>query len=357
MSADLPGAAARAALFAQYRPHGIKGLVLRLSLERIIPNVRLMRFLGGLLWFYEKLGVRRLARSLGILKVLPAHLGEFEAALEEFASPGERLPWGSVYPAVGQKRARVAFLTGCVADALLHRTNRRTVQVLCAAGFEVVIPTGQTCCGALHAHTGDAATAKKLAKRNIAAFEESGAEIYVSNAGGCGAMLREYPHLFEDEPDWIERAVKFAAHTRDVSELLIACDALPPLRMLAERVTYQASCHLHNVQGVKAQPRDLLQGVPGMDFTELIESDRCCGSAGSYSLLHYDLSMKILDEKMTHLKRTEATVVVTGNPGCLLQLRLGIRRAGLQGKVRAEHTIDLLARACAKLPKLKPSRR
>ena len=341
----------RAVLFEQSRPRGLKGLLQRIAFERVIPNGRLLRFLGGLLWLYEKLGCRWLARATGILRLLPGHLGEFEGALEEFAPPGESLPQGTVYPAAGAARARVAFLTGCVADALLHRTNRRTVQVLRASGFEVILPRGQTCCGALHAHAGDTATARRLAKRNIAAFEASGADFYVSNAGWCGAMLSEYAELLGDDAEWQSRARAFAGRTRDVSELLSEFDALPALRPLRERVTYQDSCHLANVQKVKAQPRSLLRRVPGLEFVEMGEADRCCGSAGAYSLQHYDVSMRILDEKMEHLKRSGATVIVTGNPGCLLQLRLGIRRAGLKGKVRAEHTVDLLARACEDLPK------
>ncbi|MBI3946569.1 MAG: (Fe-S)-binding protein [Armatimonadetes bacterium] len=327
----------------------------RLVFERVIPNGRLLRFLGGLLWLYEWTGLRRLARAAGLLRLLPLRLGEFEVALEDLAPPTERLPPGAVYPAAGERRGRVAFLTGCVADALLHRTNRRTVQVLCAAGFEVAIPEGQTCCGALHAHAGDLATARALAKRNIAAFEASGAEWHVSNAGGCGAALREYPHLLRDDPEWEPRARAFAARARDVCELLAEHAALPELAGLKERVTYQESCHLGNVQGVRAQPRDLLRAVPGLEFVEMAEADRCCGSAGSYSLLHFDISMRILDEKMAHLKATGASVIVTGNPGCLLQLRLGIHRAGLADRVRAEHTVDLLARACRSLPPLRES--
>jgi glycolate oxidase iron-sulfur subunit len=342
----------RAHLFERHRPRGIAGWGQRLLFERVVPNVRLLRWLGGLLWLYEKLGLRRLARATGILARLPGHLGEFEAALADFAPPTERLPQGAVYPAVGEPRGRVAFLTGCVAEALLHRTNRRTVQLLCAAGFEVVLPKGQTCCGALQAHAGDAATARRLAKENIAAFEASGADWYVSNAGGCGAQLREYPHLLREEPDWHARAEKFAARVRDVAELLVEHGTPLPFRALDARVTYQDSCHLLNVQKVKAQPRALLRRVPGLELVEMTECDRCCGSAGSYSLRHFDTSMKLLDEKMAHLRRTGATIITTGNPGCLLQLRLGIQRAGLTGRVRAEHTVDLLAEVCEQLPRL-----
>ncbi|HOM82411.1 MAG TPA: (Fe-S)-binding protein [Armatimonadota bacterium] len=343
---------ARAALAQRNRPSGLKRWGQRFLFEWLVPNTRLLRFLGGLLWFYEKLGVRWLARATGILKRLPMHLGEFEAALTDLAPPTERLPHGALYPAAGERRARVAFLTGCVAEALLHRTNRRTVQLLRACGFEVVIPKGQTCCGALHAHAGELEMARRLAKQNIAAFEASGAEFYVSNAGGCGAQLLEYPHLLRDDPQWAERAGRFAARVRDVAELIATQGALPALRRVNERVTYQDSCHLANVQKVKTEPRDLLRRVPGLELVEMTESDRCCGSAGSYSLLHFDVSMRILDEKMEQLRRTGATVVTTGNPGCLLQLRLGIHRAGLAGQVRAMHTVDLLAEACEKLPKL-----
>lgn len=343
---------ARSEMAALQPARGLRGALRRLVLRRIIPSGRAMRFARLALWLYQRSGARWIARRSGLLRRLPGHLGEFEQALDDVPGPRARLRAGAVYPAAGERRGRAAFLTGCVAEALLHATNRRTVQVLCAAGFEVVIPGGQTCCGALHAHAGDLETARDLAKRNIAAFEASGADWYVSNAGGCGAALREYPELLEDDPEWAERARAFAGRCRDAAELLAEQSALPALRPLRERVTYQDSCHLANVQKVKAQPRALLQQVPGVEFAEMMEADRCCGSAGSYSLLHFDVSMEILDEKMEHLKRTGATVITAGNPGCLLQLRLGIRRAGLAGRVRAIHTLDLLAEACEKLPRV-----
>lgn len=346
--------AARAEIFRQ---RGRLKAWQRFLLQRLIPNARALRLLGGLLWFYEKTGLRRIARATGLLRRLPLHLGEFEAALGDVAPPWERLPQGALFLPAGPSRGRVALLTGCVAEALFHRTNRRTIQLLCAAGFEVVLPKRQTCCGALHAHLGDLETARALAQRNIAAFEASGADLYVSNAGGCGAFLREYPHLFLCDPLWQERACAFSARVRDVSEVLAERLTLLPLQGLEERITYQDSCHLAHVQKVKAPPRDLLRAVPGLQFVEMAEADRCCGSAGSYALLHFDVSMRLLDEKMAHVKATGASVVVTGNPGCLLQLRMGIQRAGLTGKVRAEHTVDLLARACRRLPPLRRAAR
>lgn len=243
------------------------------------------------------------------------------------------------------KKYTVAFFTGCIMDAMFRRINQLSVQLLAEVGCEVIIAENQTCCGALHAHTGDAEESKALAKRNIAAFEEVGADFIVNNAGGCGAMLTEYDHLLADEPEWADRAKRFVEKSKDISQILVLCGGIPKMDHPPERVTYQRSCHMTNVQKVTKEPVQLIKSIPNIEFIEMNEAEMCCGSAGIYNIVHYDASMAILDRKMGNVKETMATTIITTNPGCLLQMKLGIEREGLIGKVRALHLIEYLAEA------------
>lgn len=287
-----------------------------------------LRLVGRLVRWEERLGLsRRLARWL------PAHLGEFARALPPLRA--DRMP-RRVLPR-GKVKGRVALFRGCVMDALFAETNRNTARLLAAAGYEVVVPEGQVCCGALHAHAGMMDEARALARRNAAVFREAGVDLVVNNAGGCGAFLKEYGELLGEEGAFL------AQRSRDVSEVL-AGSALPLTpEPSGDRVTYQDSCHLRHVQRVVGPPRELLRARVGKRFVEMRESDRCCGSAGIYSLTQYDTSMRILDEKMQRVQETGARLVVTSNPGCLLQMRLGVVRAGLEGRVEVAHLADVLA--------------
>ncbi|GAB7386887.1 (Fe-S)-binding protein [Bacillaceae bacterium] len=312
---------------------------------QLFPHPHRLRMLGNLLWFYEKSGLRTLARKTGILKRLPFHLGEFEAVLPDLPSPAERKSAPKRLPAKGERKYKVAFFHGCVMDAVFQRINRLSIELLSLAGCEVIVVDGQTCCGALHVHAGEKELAVRLAKANIAAFEREEVDFIVNNAGGCGAMLREYDHLFADDAQWRERARRFSAKTRDISQVLAACGELPWKKEIAETVTYQRSCHLSNVQKVKDEPLHLLRQIPGVRYREMENAEFCCGSAGIYNIVHYDEAMKILDEKMANVKKTQATTIVTTNPGCLLQMKLGIEREGLSASMRAVHLVELLAEA------------
>ncbi|MBH8599388.1 MULTISPECIES: (Fe-S)-binding protein [unclassified Thermoactinomyces] len=318
----------------------------KLIFQWLFPYPGRLKALSGILWFYQKTGFARLVEVLGFSRFLPYHLGEFAAALPaapfplSFFGRKERLA-----PRKG-KKARVAFFTGCIMDSLFFETNRKSIELLAAVGCETILPKGQTCCGALHAHAGKISQAKKLAKRNIEAFERSGADWVVTNAGGCGAMLAEYHHLLSDEPEWAKRAQAFAAKCRDLSTLLEECGPLPFKKKISCRITYQDSCHLRNVQNVISAPRKLLHSLPGAEVVELCGAGECCGSAGIYNLIQYETSMKVLDRKMEAVRETDAEILVTSNPGCLLQMRLGIRRAGLENRMKAVHLADLLHEAC-----------
>ena len=256
------------------------------------------------------------------------------------ASTRPTLPKVSYLPDVPPPGApRVALLQGCVMEGLYAPTNRATERVLQMNGYAMVPAPGQACCGALHAHAGDAATARALAKCNIAAFEQSGAEYVVVNASGCGATMKEYGHLLGDDPAWRHRAAAVGQRVRDVSELLAARGprvggALPC------SVTYDAPCHLQHAQRVVSPPLAVLAAIPGLRVTTLTDSDLCCGSAGIYNLVEPETSERVLANKLDHLQHTGADWVVTGNPGCLMQIGAGLiqRRSHMRGV----HLVDLL---------------
>jgi glycolate oxidase iron-sulfur subunit len=324
----------------------LKRKVTSLVLRKLFPYPRRLRLAGSGMWLYQRMRLGKLVRASKILERRFAPLAAFERVIPEVESPFRRYRWGEVFPAKGGKKARVAFFAGCVMDAMMSRINRQTIELLTMAGLEVIVPKGQICCGALHAHQGYTEQAREHAKRNIEAFEAAGADYYVNNAGGCGAMLKEYPHMFQDDPKWCERARQFAARSKDITQLLVEFGPLPYVKPVEAVVTYQDSCHLRNVQGVSKEPRQLIQSIPGVKFAEMEQSELCCASGGIYNLQHYQESMQILDGKMEKAKKTKADIIVTTNPGCMLQMKLGVDRAGMAGDTAAVHLVELLAEAC-----------
>lgn len=263
-------------------------------------------------------------------------------------SPGEAGGTGTVRSGASPRggarperppRLRVAVLTGCVQEGLFARVNRATVRVLEANGCEVAEVRAQRCCGALHAHAGRLDTARALARANIDAFEAAGVDHVVVNAAGCGAAMREYGELLADDPAYAERAREFAASVRDASELVTELGPEPgaPLPL---RVTYDAPCHLHHAQHVTAAPLELLDAIPGLEHVPLPGADECCGGAGIYGLLHPELGGRILQDKLDAIRSTGAAVVVTGNPGCAMQIGAGLRLEGEATPVL--HPIELL---------------
>jgi glycolate oxidase iron-sulfur subunit len=318
----------------------------KIIMKNIFPKPKRLRTLGNLVWLYQITRLDKLVRKTKIINMISKPMAQFEKVLPPLESPFKRNKWGTTLPAKGTKKAKVAFFAGCVMDAMMHRTNRLTIELLALVGCEVVIPEKQNCCGALHAHQGMVDQAKAMAKANIEAFEQSGADYYINNAGGCGAILREYDHLLGNEQEWSERAKSFVQKSRDISEILVQYGPLPYKKEWQGIITYQDSCHLRNVQGVNEQPRQLLQSIPGITFIEMENSDSCCASGGIYNILHFKESMKILDDKMNKVNDTQATTIVTGNPGCLLQMRLGVERQGQYQSMQALHLVDVLAEVC-----------
>ncbi|XJZ28284.1 (Fe-S)-binding protein [Bacillota bacterium Lsc_1132] len=315
--------------------------------QGLFPHQNRMRGLTGLIGFYQRSGIQTIARKIGFLSLLPDSLSTMEKVLPNVPTMKEMKNRPSQLTAIGEKTYRVGFFSGCLMDTMFMATNDATMKLLQLAGCEIVIPKDQACCGALHGHSGEKDSAKDLAKRNIQAFEDLKADFIITNAGGCGAFLIDYDHLLRDDPAWKERAKAFSEKIKDISEILVAVHfhEKVKLELPAQIVTYQDSCHLRNVMKTASSPRTLLNAIKGVEYREMKDADRCCGSAGIYNIVEAEMSMKMLDYKMVQAKDTLASTIVTANPGCLLQMKLGIEREGLTTKARAVHIVDLLLEA------------
>ncbi len=315
--------------------------------QGLFPHQNRMRQLTGLIGFYQRSGIQTIARRIGFLSLLPESLATMEKVLPNVPTMKEMKNRPSQLPAIGDLNYRVGFFSGCLMDTMFMPTNDATMKLLQLAGCEIVIPKDQACCGALHGHSGEKASAKELAKRNIQAFEDLNTDFIITNAGGCGAFLLDYDHLLKDDPKWRDRAKAFTEKIKDISEILVAVrfHEKVELEVPEQIVTYQDSCHLRNVMKTASAPRTLLKAIKGVEYREMKDADRCCGSAGIYNIVETEMSMKMLDYKMVQAKDTFAATIVTANPGCLLQMKLGIERESLTTKARAVHIVDLLLEA------------
>ena len=292
----------------------------------------------------------RALRISRLLAKLPGRVGFAMAMLESTRRAPQLEPRASKVSKVSKVASRTAMaprgstalLTGCVMEGLFAETNRATERVLRTNGYTSAEPPGQVCCGALHAHAGDADAARRLARTNIAAFERANVDYIAVNAAGCGAMMKDYGHLLVNDPEWSGRAAAIAAKVRDVSELLASDGAEMIARggALSARVAYDAPCHLIHAQRVAAPPIEVLHAVPGVELVPLAESDMCCGSAGIYNLVEPETSDAVLDRKLGNIALAAPDLVATGNPGCLMQIGAGLLRHG--SAARAVHPIDLL---------------
>jgi glycolate oxidase iron-sulfur subunit len=289
----------------------------------------------------------RLAQQTGLVRLIAPLLGERGQALTNLpsipsAKERELLPERT--PSSREDSTPVTLLEGCVMPELLGRVNRATVRVLAAAGHEVLVPAKQpTCCGSLQAHNGALDEARILAKQVIAAFEETDEIPVVTNSAGCGSHMKEYANLFEDEADWRERAERFSARVKDLSEILAERPLQAKLTSnVSGPITYDDPCHLCHGQGVRSEPRALLDQT-GHERVELRDSESCCGSAGIYSALRPKDAALILEPKLEALKDSGAKTLVTANPGCQLQWQAGIKSAGLD--VEVLHIAELLERS------------
>lgn len=316
-----------------------------LAFKHIFPYQKRVRIMGFGMKTYQRYGLRWLIRKTGFMRVFPIHVKQMETILPAASSQGVVEKLGTFYPAKGKPIATVGMFRGCIMDVLFTETNINTVKLLSESGFNVVIPAEQNCCGALYAHSGELEQAKELARNNIKVFQDAKVEYIVSNAGGCGALLVEYSHLLHDDANYAEAAKRFAESARDVSQIVLEKGNIPAFTSNSTEsttVTYQDSCHLRNVMRSANAPRNLISRTANINFVELQGADSCCGSGGIYNLVQPEMSLQILDHKMERVKETEAHYLLTSNPGCLLQMKLGIERENLSDQMKAVHVVDFL---------------
>jgi glycolate dehydrogenase iron-sulfur subunit len=325
----------RAALQAESRPTWKARLIRAIVFTWLFTDMARFRLLARLLWVYQRLGLRWLARHTGVLKLL--QLEEPERFLPDL--PAKFLtPQGETYAGTGDNK--VAFFAGCVMSTALADIDRATIRVLQRTGHTIHNPLGQGCCGALHAHGGDFSRAVELARVNIEAFEQTPGPIVV-NSAGCGAMLKDYAHHLRNDPAWAARASAFAARVRDLSEV-VSADALDVTRPVDEKVVYQDACHLLHAQRIGRQPRALLEAA-GAQLTEINEAGLCCGSAGVYNVTNPVQSRQLQQRKLDNALAVTPDAIVTANPGCLLQLRAGLAERG--SNVSVKHIAEVLDEA------------
>lgn len=334
--------AARAEIEAKTRRPWLSRMFRDFVFRKLLPSPMLLTAAGAMLYVYQVSGLQKVLRVSGILKLLGL-------ADREALAPSAEIPFffrqiGQTFAAEGERRYRVAMMAGCIANVAFARLNEATVRVLRKNGCEVVIPGGQTCCGALHVHAGIRDQARVQARRNIDAVEGLGQiDAIVTNAAGCGSTLKEYDELFEHDPAYCEKAKKFKARMKDVTEFLASIELNQEMTPVPATVTYQDSCHLAHGQKVRNAPRQLLRAIPGITLREMPLSDICCGSAGIYNVVHTDLSMSLLEKKMGSVSQANAEIIATANPGCMLQLEAGVRKWGRGERVR--HVVELLDEA------------
>ncbi len=292
--------------------------------------------------------MRSLVRGSGLLKLLPRKLRSMEALLPTLSLRELRAKMPDRVPAQGPMRKRVGLLTGCVQSVLFSGVNAATARVLAAEGCEVIIPREQKCCGALMVHTGLEEQALEFARNLIDVFERAGVDTVVINAAGCGSTMKEYGYLLRNDPRYAERAKAFAAKCKDISEVLAELEPRAVRHPLPLRIAYHDSCHLQHAQGIRIQPRQVLKTIPQLELLEVPDAAICCGSAGIYNLVQPEAAGQLGDMKVKNCLSTRPDMVVSANPGCLIQIASGLERAGKP--IPVMHMIELMDAAIQGIP-------
>ena len=333
------------------KPYVLESLTVRalrsFLFDLVLPSRMLTSLVFAALKIYQRSGLQTLMRRTGLLDVVNALPTPLQGQLifpEELMPPasGDLLPQllPEIMPALMTRRYRVGFISGCIMDQVYRDINEATIRVLTANGCEVITPPKQQCCGALHVHAGEAQRGRQLARHNIDVFEPYNCDAIIINSAGCGSNLKEYGHLLRDDPAYASRAIAFSSKVKDISEFLMSIEWNRELGLVNRKVTYHDACHLFHGQKVKQQPRELLSAIPGLAIVNLKESDWCCGSAGIYNITNQEMASQLLERKMNNILATGANVVVTGNPGCMMQIALGAKHKGRELAVM--HPIQLL---------------
>lgn len=312
------------------------------ALRAVLPHEPRLRALSAAMRAYQRSPLQPVIRRSGVLRRVVPALAAAEASMPAMPSASFTAPRQT--PGLTKS---VALLTGCVMPHMYPRTHEATIRVLNRLGYRVVMPDSQTCCGALNMHAGDRRFARDLARRNIDAFLGANVEAVIVNSAGCGSTMKEYDELLASDATYRERAQLFVAMTKDVLEF-VAEHPLPALGVVDATVTYQDSCHLVHAQRVTTAPRAIMAAIPSLQLREMDAPDRCCGSAGLYSIVQREMSQRLLDNKMDDITATDAATIATANPGCMMQLEAGLRQRNMQARV--VHVIELLDESMSAAP-------
>lgn len=316
----------------------------RFGLNIILASKPMLKLTALFFKIYQNFGIRTLLHKSGFFKLIGHNLGELDGLLPSMSKKSsEALIKNHKLVPEGKPKYKIAFLTGCLMDVAYADINMDTIDILIKNNCEIVIPKGQVCCGSLHAHYGEQDKAEQLARKNLDAFSKSEYDFLVSNSAGCGAYMKEYAHLFADDPEYADKAKVFSSKVKDISEFLQETGINPDMGTISEPVTYHDACHLAHTQKITEQPRNMLKAIPGIDLRELHESTWCCGSGGIYNVVRYNDAMIFLERKMNNIVETGAKIVVTANPGCMAQIQYGARKRKLELEVI--HPATLLNRA------------
>lgn len=321
---------------------GVADKALRGLIFSLFPHPKRLRLARGPLRLMQRTGLDRAVRRTGLLERLAPQL----AAMQKLAPRlGKPMPLPARIEALGERRMTVGMLVGCVQGAFFPGVNAATARVLRAEGCDVVVPQDQGCCGALSVHAGREPEGKAFAKALVDAFDDAGVERIVVNAAGCGSTMKEYAELLADEPAYADRAKAFAEKTRDVCEVLLELGPRAERHPLEVTIAYHDACHLAHAQGIRKQPRDLLTDIPGLTLKEIPEAEICCGSAGIYNILNPEPARELGDRKAANIVSTGAELLVTANPGCLMQVTSAVERHTAAAGTRPmgmAHTIEVI---------------
>ena len=322
-----------------------RSLIRRLTISWLFTEQRRLQFLGTLMRLYQHSGLQTFIRGIGILKLMPKRLRDMEKMTPTIRSRFTHELVDTITHPLGEKKYRVALLSGCAQDLIFSDVNLDTAEVLAQNGCEVITPPEQNCCGSLHAHNGEWSLAQEMARKMIDQFPPEQYAAIITNAAGCGSHLKHYTELLKDDPNYASKAVLWDDKVKDIHEWLALTGWKAPKNqpLKNQGVTYHEACHLVHGQKISAQPREIIQSIPGLILHELPESSWCCGSAGVYNIVQPETADILLQRKLDHVESTKATVLATGNPGCLLQILNGAKERGL--RIEIKHPITLLAEA------------
>jgi glycolate dehydrogenase iron-sulfur subunit len=311
----------------------------RSAIFSLFPYPGRLRVAAVFLWLWRASGLRWLTRASGLVRLFP-FLGRLDALAPDLglAEVASRLPVATL--AAGDRRGRIALVGGCVQRVFFPGVNEATLRVLAAEGYEVIVPPGQGCCGALSVHAGREEEARSMTRALVERLEATGADVFLVNAAGCGSHLKDLGHLFEGDPAWRDRAAAFSRKVKDVTEFLASVTPRAARHPIPARVAYHSPCHLGHAQGIQDPPRALLRAIPGLELVEVPEGDQCCGSAGIYNLTQVEASDELGALKAANVLATQAPFLASANPGCTLQILRVLREKGVP--VQAAHPIEIL---------------